>query len=449
MLLVCALACAACREPVTFPEEQYDARMSGGVNSVPDNSSKAFSHAFPLLRSNEAQLHALGDAHFEQTFVTAPAPVNAGLGSRYNNVSCISCHRNDGSGFPTTGEPESALLLRISTDGIDAHGGPRPVPSYGGQLQDKAIIGWQPECAISITYEYRTVELAGGERCELRIPRYTLHSLHAPIGVPYRLSPRLAPPVFGLGLLEAVSEHTILSYADASDANGDGISGRPNRVWDAPSGSMRMGRFGWKANTATLLAQVAGAYAQDMGITSSIFPDTDLFESGATNGTPAPPELGDDILRAVTFYVRTLAVPQRRLVTDPVALRGERVFREAKCGSCHVPTLVTGDHMDLPSVSGQRIHAYTDLLLHDMGPELADDRLDFEASGREWRTAPLWGIGLFRTVSYPGYYLHDGRARTILEAVLFHGGEAEKSRQFVERLSPADRAALLRFLSSL
>lgn len=438
-----------CRKPEVFPEEGYDERLSGGSQTTFDFTSQAFSHEFEGLSDYDSDIHELGDEAFEQIFVTAPAPVNSGLGPAYNNVSCVSCHHNDGIGVPTAGLPESSLLIRISLPGIDEHGGPLAVPGYGTQLQDKSVFGCMPECKVTIDYSNQTYSFADGEIYELRSPEYYCTDFYTSIPGNYMLSPRLAPPVFGLGLLEALSDETILANADVNDANNDGISGKPNYVWDPYKQKVMLGRFGLKANTATLLTQVAAAYNNDIGITSYVFPNETVHGQSQMDNLDDDAELPDSLLNAVRFYVQTLQVPARRNVTDPEVKRGKEIFMNAQCASCHLPTLVTDVNVAFPQVSNQVIHPYTDMLLHDMGPDLADNRPDFLADGNEWRTAPLWGVGLFENVNYPAYYLHDGRARTLTEAIMWHGGEAENSKNYVKQLSSYDRKALLKFLKSL
>jgi len=441
------LALASCREPEPFPESQYDKRLSGGSNTVFDNTAKAFGNPFPDLGSSDLFVHELGDKQFEAIFVTPPALVNPGLGPLYNNVSCVSCHHNDGIGVPTAGEAQSSLLLRISLPGIDEHGGPLPVPGYGTQVQDKAVFGRRAEAQVAISYSYQEYTFADGEPYELRAPTYTLAGLSTPIDGTFLLSPRLAPPVFGLGLLEAVPEYEILAHVLSGDSGA--VHGKANYVWDPVSRSVMLGRFGWKANVATILTQVAMAYNQDIGITTSIFPQEGTTAPPNSDSVLPPPELSDRLLQATRFYVQTLAVPARRNAGNLQVLHGEALFQSAKCSSCHLPTLTTGVSIAFPALSNQRIHPYTDLLLHDMGEGLADGRPDYLASGSEWRTAPLWGIGLVEVVNYPAYYLHDGRARTLVEAIMWHGGEAEPSKEFFGQLSKADRDAIIAFLKSL
>jgi CxxC motif-containing protein (DUF1111 family) len=448
VLCCCIFLFEKCREPEPFSENQYDERLSGGTNTVFDNTAEAFGHEFPTLTGNNLKVFETGDKQFESTFVTAPAPVNGGLGPLYNNTSCNACHHNDGIGVPTAGDAQSSLLIRLSMPGTDEYGGPMPVPGYGIQLQDKAIFGKQPEGKVVISYNYQSYSFPDGETYELRAPTYTLTDLYTPISG-YLLSPRLAPPVFGAGLLEAIPEDEILANADPNDVNKDGISGRPNYVWNPVTQSTELGRFGWKANVASILVQVSIAYNQDIGVTDKYFPQESSYGQPQDDNLKDDPELPDEILNAVKYYVQTLAVPARRNVDDPLVLRGKQLFEDAKCQGCHVETFTTGTDVAFPQLSNQVIHPYTDLLLHDMGPELADNRPDYQANGQEWRTAPLWGLGLYATVNYPAYYLHDGRARTLIEAIMWHGGEAEHSKEFFENLSKNDRDDLIKFLQSL
>ncbi|MGH2648961.1 MAG: di-heme oxidoredictase family protein, partial [Ginsengibacter sp.] len=212
---------------------------------------------------------------------------------------------------------------------------------------------------------------------------------------------------------------------------------------------MELGRFGLKANTPTIKVQVASAYQQDMGVTNSLFPQESCYGQPQYDGRDDDPELPDSILNAVAFYVRTLAVPARRNVTDTIVKQGEKIFAQINCSGCHKPTIYTGVDVTLPVLSNQRIHPYTDLLLHDMGDGLADNKPDFLATGKEWRTPPLWGVGLLQRTNGTAFYLHDGRARTFEEAILWHGGEAEQSKHKFTQLSASARNALIQFLKSL
>ena len=427
--------------------------LSGGETTVFDASSHAFSIPAPNLSTAALAKHLEGDVEFEAIFVTAPAVVNPGLGPIYNNVSCINCHSRDGRGRPPgIDEGLVSLLFRLSLPKAEdsvAGKPPTPVPGFGTQFNNRAIVEANPEGTVKIEYTEQTLTTADGTRVHLRYPNYTLTETYQPLPENVEVSPRVAPAVFGLGLLEAIPENAILAYADEADIDGDGISGKPNYVWDVVAQRYTLGRFGWKANQPTLLQQVAAAYNDDMGITTSLFSVENSAGQSQLTEHSVTPEVSDEILEVVTFYVQTLAVPARRDVDNPQVKQGEQLFAEAQCASCHVPTLRTGVLAGVPSVSNQTIHPYTDLLLHDMGPDLADNRPDFHASGREWRTPPLWGIGLVRRVNGHTNFLHDGRARNLMEAILWHGGEAEASRQTVKQMSKAERDALIAFLESL
>ncbi len=425
--------------------------FSGGATTVFNATSMAFSTPAPNLVGDRLELHLDGDLGFESQFVAAPAEINSGLGPVFNNNACVSCHPSDGRGRPPyPGETPQSLFLRISMPGSDpVTGGPVAISGYGTQLFDKSIFGVQPQGRFNTTWEETEFHFADNEVYSLRKPTYSVVNTYREWPSNAAISPRIAPPVFGGGLLEAIPESTLQSLADPNDADGDGISGRLNYVWNYQRGRSEPGRFGWKANNPNLLQQTAGAYNGDMGVTTPYFPRESAHGSSQHDGKDDDPEVSQEILDAVVFYVQTLGVPARRNVNDQEVRRGETIFRAANCNSCHVETLQTGTLDNLPEVSGQTIHPYTDLLLHDMGEGLADNRSDYLANGREWRTPPLWGIGLTLVVNGHTFFLHDGRARNLMEAVMWHGGEAESSREYVRNLSTADRAALRRFLESL
>jgi len=434
---------------VDYRRRLANTALSGGATTVFDITADAFSHEAPNLRGLQLARHEAGDAAFEAEFQTDPNALNAGLGPVFDNVSCEACHEGDGRGRPPVGaEPFESMLFRASIAGRTPQGGPVPVPGgLGGQLQLSAIAGFAPDASASIAYHDSTGTFADGTTYTLQVPRYSLVGVRTPLPHGVLFSPRVAPAVFGLGLLEAVSEVEVLAIA-ALQAVTREVSGRPNYVWDAVLKRTTLGRFGWKANTPNLFQQAAGAYNGDMGVTSSLFPAESCEGAGPECARHAP-EVPDQTVADAAFYTRTLGVPARRSLDDPVAIRGETLFYQSGCANCHVPTLRTGVLAGVPEVSNQVIHAYTDLLTHDMGPDLADKRPDFLASGQEWRTAPLWGVGLIQAVNGHNNLLHDGRARSLLEAVLWHGGEATAARDRVRRLSATDRAALVVFLSSL
>ncbi|HUQ82457.1 MAG TPA: di-heme oxidoredictase family protein [Gemmatimonadaceae bacterium] len=432
------------------PDPSAHTPLSGGATTVFDITEDAFSHDSPNLNKAELALHKQGDEEFEAPFEESPKSEHAGLGPVFDNVSCEGCHSGDGRGRPPqNGEQAESFLFRISYPGKDAvTGGPLNVPGFGGQLQLRAITGLAPEAGASITYTEVQGRFADGTPYSLTVPSYSFYASYLPLSTKMLFSPRAAPFNFGLGLLEAIPEAAMLAREDPDDANSDGISGVANRVWDAAAKRTVIGRFGWKAGAPNLVQQTAGAYNGDMGVTSSLFP-AESCEGDRPECARHAVEVSDANVLAVARYMQTLGVPARRHVNDPVAGRGEAVFYEVGCAGCHTPTSTTGRLTGVPSVSNQVIHPYTDLLLHDMGTDLADNRRDFEANGKEWRTPPLWGIGLVQTVNGHSRFLHDGRARSLMEAVLWHGGEAKGARDAVLQLSASSRAALVKFLESL
>ncbi len=377
-----------------------------------------------------------------------------GLGPTFNSASCAGCHLRDGRGQPPSAPaaPMTSMLVRLSVPGTGPDGGPNPHPAYGRQLGILAVPGVPPEGRVTVNYREIEGRYGDGEPFSLRAPVYELFdAAFGPLGEEAMLSPRVAPHLIGLGLLEAVPEASLMARADPEDVNGDGISGRPNMVWDTSAAVRRLGRFGWKANQPSLRQQVADAFLGDMGITTPLYgvencpPPQSACAAAPSGGAP---ELGAEGLDAMELYARALAVPARRFIDDPNARRGEVLFLNAGCAACHTPEFVTGEH-PVAALAHQSIQPFTDLLLHDMGPGLADGRPDFEATGREWRTPPLWGIGLIETVSQHGFLLHDGRARGMAEAILWHGGEAEAAKERFRAMGKADREALLAFLRSL
>lgn len=451
--LLLFLACA-CGEKGPEPGEE----LSGGDTTVHDTTRNAFTLAARNLQGERRDAFFVGNALFNRNWVTAPSSTEGldGLGPTFNAPSCAACHFKDGRGKPPTEQDEKplSLLFRLSIPGQDAHGGPLGDPTYGGQLQPQSILGVPAEGEVALTHTLLEGRYADGTAYTLEVPHYALVDLaFGPAHPELMMSPRVAPVMVGLGLLEAIPDATLESLADPDDKDGDGISGRINHVWDVEHQEVRVGRFGWKANQPSLRQQNAGAFRGDIGITSDLFPEEECTAAQpACNAAPSggAPELDAHKLEQMTFYTRMLAVPARRDMEQPEVLRGRRLFREElDCAKCHVPRHETGTVEDAPELSKQVIFPYTDLLLHDMGPELADNRPDFEATGSEWRTPPLWGIGLVETVNRHTRFLHDGRARSLEEAILWHGGEAERSRERFRNLSATDRAALLRFLESL
>ncbi len=429
----------------------------GGDTTRHDDSRNSLSFPAPDLSAAERRRFEVGDSFFTKNWVTAPSSTEArdGLGPTFNAQACSSCHVLDGRGAPPDPAGEDArlgLLLRLSVPGTTPTGAPAEHPVYGGQLQDRGILDVPAEGRIAVTTETIHGSYGDGSEYTLTKPTYTVADPEfGPLGDDTMVSPRLAPQVIGMGLLEAVPEEVLLAAADPDDTDGDGISGRPNRVWDERTGERVVGRFGWKANVPTIEAQAAGAFHGDIGITSTRHPDEncpagqDACAAAIDGGSP---ELTDDRLAAVTFYGRTLAVPAMRDVDDDDVRNGSEVFDELGCAACHAPALTTGPS-DIATLSDQEIHPYTDLLLHDMGPGLADGRPDFEATGSEWRTPPLWGLGIVDDVNGGRFLLHDGRATTFEEAILWHGGEGAAAAEAFRTLPAEDRAKLIAFLEAL
>lgn len=435
----------------------------GGDTTVYASGRNAFSFPAANLGDEERTRFVVGNSFFRRNWVEAPSSTRArdGLGPHFIARSCGGCHEQDGRGAPPApGEQPLGLLLRLSVPGRDAQGGPKDEPIYGGQFNNAAVQGVRPEGEVVIRERAVPGRFADGEPYTLRQPLYSFRKLgYGPMAANTMASPRLAPQLPGVGLLEAIPEAEILRNAREQAAAGGPVRGVPNRVWDAPSQQMKLGRFGWKANVASLAHQTAGAFLGDMGITSSLFP-TEACSASQRDCLAAPrggqggaPEIDDETLGHVVFYQATLAPAARRDAEAPAVRRGEALFHASGCAVCHRPSYVTGDSPDpalaSPALRGQTIWPYTDLLLHDMGPGLADGRPDYQASGRQWKTPPLWGIGLLPDVNRHQRLLHDGRARGVLEALLWHGGEAEGARQQVLKLDRADREALVKFVESL
>ena len=438
-------------------------RNLGGATTRLDASQNSFGLPASQLTNEERRAFEIGDSFFTQNWVIAPASTDArdGLGPTFNAQACSSCHIRDGRGKPPLETidgvlPEVArlgLLARLALPKRDpVTGGQLGDPIYGNQLQDRAILGVKPEGALSVTYRLIEGTYGDGTPYELRTPEYSIEnlafgSLHPELTV----GPRLAPQIIGMGLLEAIPEASLLATADPDDADGDGISGRPNWVWDGASEQQVLGRFGWKANVASVGAQVTGAFIGDLGITSDAHPNENCPSAQAVcaeapNG--GSPEIPANRLSPVVLYARTLSVPAMRDLEDPEVRAGSEAFDSLGCASCHTRQHRTGPS-DIATLADQVIYPYTDLLLHEMGEGLADGQGDFEAGGSEWRTPPLWGVGLIEAVNGERFLLHDGRARTLEEAILWHGGEAEAAREAF-RLAPAEvRRKLMAFLEAL
>ena len=429
----------------------------GGEGTRPIASDNAFALQTPNSPKRHQRPFSFGNRLFNTNWVEAPGSVKAfdGLGPMFNRVSCSGCHTKDGRGRPPENNqgPMDSMLLRVSIPGRSENGGVMPHPDYGDQISERAILHVAAEGRAEISYTEIPGTYGDGEKFSLRKPQYAISDLkYGDLGKDTMISPRVAPAMIGLGLLQSVPDETLLALADPDDNDGDGISGRPNEVWDSAAKKKTLGRFGWKANQPNLRQQNAGAAVGDIGIATSLASGQNCTTAqtdctNAING--GAPEMSDEFLEKLTLYTMTIAVPAQRNANDPAVKRGEELFRAMGCASCHMPTLQTKSVEKFPELANQTFHPFTDLLLHGMGDGLADNRPDFQASGQEWRTPPLWGLGLIPVVNKHDLLLHDGRARGIAEAILWHGGEAEKSREVFRNTAGPGREALIAFLNSL
>ena len=420
------------------PSLAVDSQLAAGALTVFNRTSAAFEKPASNLTPEEIARHDVGDPLFERSHIPLATHEGAGLGPLFNANSCVACHVRNGRGAPVPG----VSLVRVA---LQEANGTTPVPEWEWQVQDQAIFGHEPEATMDLTWQEEPQ--AGNEP-----PLQKVHmGLVRPNGdrvadSGMNRSLRTAPPLIGLGLLEAVPDQAILSRADPDDRDGDGISGRPVLL-ERGQGQQALGRFGWKAGTATVQDQTAEAYLNDMGLTTAAGPETNRTAAGR------PADITWEELTAVTFYSQSLGAPAtRRPAKDPVVSKGSSLFGELHCATCHVPSHTTSTDPDavVAAIRGQTIWPYTDLLVHDMGPGLDDGVAEHGVTrSAEWRTAPLWGLGLTQRVNGKAGYLHDGRARTVDEAIRWHGGEAEGARENYLALVPKDRQALLDWLQGL
>ena len=427
--------------------------LSGGSTTVFNAGPNAFGMPLANISRLNRRAHVVGNSFFNKNWVFSPSSTTArdGLGPLFHARSCSSCHVKDGRGAPTNNSSTSVgLLFRLGVPGKSSGD-----PVLGVQLATKAAPGIEPEGTVNVRYEEKEVGFDNLKTASLRKPKYELIA-NDHYGKPHaeiQFGPRIAQQLVGVGLLEAVTDKTILANADPNDEDGDGISGKPNFIFNPESKKRELGRFGWKANEANLRTQTASAFLRDMGITSPIHPIEDFTkpQKEKINVTliANPPDIDDSKFERVVTYLRTLAPPAQRNANDPSVKRGDILFNKIGCSNCHIPTLRTGSITAIDELKNQSIKPYTDLLLHDMGEGLADGLKDSLASGSEWRTPPLWGIGLTKTVNGNTFFLHDGRARSIEEAILWHGGEGSESRKNYSSLSFDEKNDLLNFINSL
>lgn len=457
---------AACKPTDDLPPPEANEQLSGGTTSVNAQHRDAFSQPARNLTPEQRLQFSVGNSFFRNPWVMAPATTTArdGLGPLFNSNACQNCHIRDGRGrLPTqTNQQPISLLVRLSQPADPQNPqhmqlmrelGNIPDEVYGLQLQDMAVPTVRPEVRIRLSYQSHEEVFRDGTRVTLRKPLLHLDQWGyraPPQDTQYSL--RLAPPMIGLGLLESIPEAAILNGIHSPEKIAWGVQGTANHVWDREQQKTVLGRFGWKAGQPSIAQQNAQAFVSDMGLTSAIFPQDECTATQVNCQQAAhggEPEVSENIAQHVLFYTRHLGVPQRRNLYDAQVLAGRRLFYQAGCQHCHTPRFVTGAQASEPSLANQVIYPYSDLLLHDMGEGLADQRGEFLANGQQWRTAPLWGLGLTERVSGQVNLLHDGRARSILEAILWHGGEAQKSKDAVLNFNAVERENLLRFLNSL
>ncbi len=460
-----ALIIAACtQDQASSPEPTVDDSSSTNSTSVADGEPAVdettlpvvFAEPFASVDGELLDQFLEGQSLFNVVWTPAGEgdPATDGLGPLFNASSCADCHLATGRRqVPPDGElTDAGLVVRLSVPQIDPiTGAPAPEPVYGDQLQDLGVSGLEGEGRIFTNYVVQAGSYPDGTPFEILWPTVNVRGpTQGPLTPLVQFSARIGAQLIGTGFIEAIPEETILALADPGDANGDGISGRPNFVWNSVTESIEFGRFGWKSNVATLEQQIAQAFRGDIGITSPIIPQqscspaqTECLEAAGDDEF----EVTQDQLDAIATYLRLLAVPPTRTEGNPEAEAGQERFREFGCASCHTESLTTGPS-DIPELSEQTVFLYSDLLLHDLGFDMSDDRPDFQASPLEWRTPPLWGLGLIPVENDRGF-LHDGRARTLEEAILWHGGEGAVSRANFLRADVEARNELLEFLRSL
>ncbi len=438
-------------------EYQQGEELPIGKFSATTYNYQAFGIMIPFLPFQQRVDFGLGDRIFMKTFTD-----DLGLGPRFNARACSNCHFRDGRGHrlekSTDDDKEfsTGFLVRLSIAGTDEHGGPKGVKAYGGQLQDRGLKGLGGEAKVSVEYKLIKGTYPDGTPYELQEPHYSFYDEKFGSLKDVMMSPRVGGQTIGFGFIDALTEDQLLANEDEYDSDHDGISGRANYVWNVKAQKKTIGKFGWKANAPTLAQQIAGALSGDMGITTSMFPKQNCppeqiqcqayLDKHQLNDKI---ELSDENFDELVSYQATLSVPTRRHARNKDVLKGKGLFHELKCIKCHTIGFKVKESELLPIIKGTIVNPYSDFLLHDMGEALADNRPDYLANGNEWRTQPLWGISLIKLVNRHTYLLHDGRARSIEEAILWHGGEAENSKKKFMNLSAKERKQLIAFVNTL
>jgi len=421
--------------------------------SVNRETRESFAAPIPALSLSKMRSFTGGRHLFRRTWTPAPSSVKSldGLGPVFNRVSCSGCHVKDGRGRPPKDDGKfRSMVIKLS---LLKNNEIYPDPNYGYQLNDKSILGVPYEGKAKIEYSLINIKLDDGKIKKLSKPNITFHSLSfGKLHNETKYSGRVAPFVFGLGLIEAISETDILKNADPKDLDNDGISGRAHKIKDIPSKKTMIGKFGWKATRATLIHHITGAASQDMGLTSNIFPEVNCMKiqkECIEQIHGGQPEISDAQIERLLVYMQNLAPPRQRNIEKTSIREGKSLFKKIGCENCHIASYKTGVHPNHPELSNRIITPYSDFLLHDMGEGLDDGVNEGDAKSYEWKTPPLWGIGLVKVVNKHTHFLHDGRAKSIEEAILWHGGEAQKSKNNYKALNAQNRKKILDFLNSL
>ena len=434
--------------------ERYQSQkeeLSGGDTTTFDRTLNAFNKpASNLKNHNKILKFNKGNQTFKATWTNEQGKKLTGLGPLFNSNSCNGCHFLSGRGHnKLEGEKDfRSMIFKLSYEKLS------PLPGYGSQIQDKSINKEKISIEVTpnVTFQEKKGHFPDGEEYTLLEPKYEFTNWKYGEPEKFSFSPRVAPVIYGMGLLSLISEETLKAIADPEDKNKDGISGKINMAFHYKTREQKVGRFGWKASHPDIKQIISVALHQDMGITSELFPnqncEPEQIQCKKAQGNNKP-EIDKDTFDDLDYYTMLVAVPARRYVQDSDVLQGRKLFSGIGCINCHIRELKTGNNLEYPELSNQVIYPYTDLLLHDMGEGLADGVREFSASGKEWRTSPLWGLGMYPLVSQHNRLLHDGRARGVKEAILWHGGEAQQSKEAYMNLTKEQRSAVLEFLRSL
>ena len=432
--------------------QEYSPIMDAEI-SVNKETRESFASPIPALSLSKMRQFTGGRHLFRRSWTPAPSSVKSldGLGPVFNRVSCSGCHVKDGRGRPPKdGAKFKSMIIKLS---LNKDNSILPDPNYGFQLNDKSILGVPYEGKAKIQFSNKTVYFEDKSKAELAVPSYTFHSLSfGPFNPETKYSGRVAPAVFGLGLIEAIKEEDIIKNEDTLDIDNDNITGRANYIMDVPSKKTVLGRFGWKGTRGTLLHHITGAAFEDMGLTSSFFPKqncTNIQKICSEQIDGGIQEISEKQINMLQLYMQTLAVPRQRNADNKEVIQGNKLFKNIGCEKCHISTYKTGKHKTHIELSNRVIKPYSDFLLHDMGPGLDDGVKEGDAKSYEWQTPPLWGIGLVQIVNKHTRFLHDGRARSIEEAILWHEGESLSSKEKYLSLNAKERSKVLKFLNSL